>query len=107
MSWVALDDAIYAIHHAIFDGELAGPMNVVAPGAVSNADFTRTLAGVLERPAFMTVPAFAVKLAFGEMGESAVLGGVLVRPARLTARGFRFAFPDLESALRHVLGHAS
>jgi len=105
MSWVALDDAIYAVHHAIYDAELVGPVNVVAPGAVSNAELTRTLARVLERPAFMAVPAFAVKLAFGEMGESAVLGGVTVRPARLLGRGFRFAFPDLESALRHVLGH--
>ncbi|HEV2763069.1 MAG TPA: DUF1731 domain-containing protein, partial [Pyrinomonadaceae bacterium] len=73
------------------------------PGAVRNEEFTKTLGRVLNRPTVFPVPAFAVKLMFGEMGETLLLGSSRVEPARLQAQGYRFAFPDLEGALRHAL----
>jgi hypothetical protein len=104
-SWIALDDAIGAIHHALCDESVRGPVNAVAPGPVSNADFTRTLARVLRRPALLSLPAFAARLAFGEMADALLLAGARVIPVRLQASGYRFRFSDLESALRHLLGN--
>ncbi len=104
MSWIALDDAIGAIHHALSEESLRGAVNAVAPGPVSNAEFTRTLARVLGRPSLLPVPAFAARLAFGELADALLLAGARVVPARLLASGYRFRFPDLESALRHLLG---
>jgi uncharacterized protein (TIGR01777 family) len=103
MSWVALDDVTSAVHHAIVNPALRGPVNVVAPNAVTNAEFTRVLANVLNRPALFPMPAFAVKALFGEMGEALLLAGQRVEPVRLRESGFRFAYPDLEGALRHLL----
>jgi uncharacterized protein (TIGR01777 family) len=103
-SWIALDDAVGAIHHALCEDALHGPVNAVAPNPVSNAEFTRTLARVLRRPTLLPVPAFAARLAFGEMADALLLAGARVMPARLQASGYRFRFPDLESALRHLLG---
>jgi hypothetical protein len=103
-SWIALDDAIGAIHHALCEESVRGPVNAVAPAPVSNAEFTRTLARVLRRPALVPLPAFAARLLFGEMADALLLGGARVMPARLQASGYRFRFPDLESALRHLLG---
>ena len=104
MSWVALDDVIGAIHHALFDEGLAGPVNVVAPGAVTNAEFTRTLGRVLRRPTIATMPAFAARLAFGELADELLLAGQHVLPRRLQQVGYRFSQPELEGALRHQLG---
>jgi uncharacterized protein len=104
MSWVAIDDVIYAIHHAIASETLSGPINVVSPSAVTNADFTRALGRVLSRPTLFPVPAPIIKLALGEMGESALLGGATVRPRRLLESGFTFAHSELEDALRFLLG---
>lgn len=103
-SWIALDDAVGAIHHALCEESIRGPVNAVAPNPVSNAEFTRTLARVLRRPTLLPVPAFAARLAFGEMADALLLAGARVMPARLQASGYRFRFPDLESALRHLLG---
>lgn len=103
-SWVALDDVIGAIYHAMFTDELAGPVNVTAPRPVTNEQFTETLGEVLHRPTFMTVPKLAVKAAFGEMGEATLLGGQRVFPRRLIDTGFVFEFNELEEALRHELG---
>jgi uncharacterized protein (TIGR01777 family) len=103
-SWIALDDAIGAIHHALCEESVRGPVNAVAPEPVSNAEFTRTLARVLRRPTLLPVPAFAARLAFGEMADALLLAGARALPARLQASGYRFRFPDLESALRHLLG---
>jgi hypothetical protein len=103
-SWIALDDAIGAVHHALCEDALRGPVNAVAPNPVSNADFTRTLARVLRRPALVPLPAFAARLLFGEMADALLLAGARVVPTRLQASGYRFRFPDLESALRHLLG---
>jgi len=104
MSWISIDDAIGAIHHACVTEGLHGPINAVAPGAVANAEFTKTLARVLRRPAILPMPAFAARLAFGEMAQELLLTGAYVQPARLLESGYRFRHPDLEGALRHLLG---
>ena len=106
-SWVSRDDAVGAVHHALMDRSVRGPINVTAPGATTNAEFTRTLADVLHRPAVVPVPAFAVRLAFGEMGEALLLTSTRVKPASLTAAGYRFRHPELGAALRHMLGQAT
>jgi NAD dependent epimerase/dehydratase family enzyme len=103
MSWVALDDVTNAVHHAITNPGLRGPVNIVAPGAVTNAEFTRVLSSVLNRPALFPMPAFAVRALFGEMGEALLLESIRVEPKRLLESGFRFAYPDLGGALRHLL----
>jgi uncharacterized protein (TIGR01777 family) len=107
MSWVALDDAIGAILHALTTPPLSGPVNVVAPNPVTNREFTKTLGRVLSRPAVIPMPAFVVKLAFGEMGESLLLASTRVEPHRLKETGYPFRFPELEGALRHLLGKPS
>jgi uncharacterized protein (TIGR01777 family) len=104
--WIALDDAVYAIHHALFDGDLAGPVNVVAPSPVTNAELTRTLGRVLRRPALLPLPAAGARALFGELAEEALLASRRVLPRRLGARGFAWAHPELEGALRHILGHS-
>lgn len=104
MSWIALDDAIGAIYHALNQPELRGPVNVVAPQAVTNREFTKTLGRVLGRPTILPVPAFAIRLALGEMADELLLSGMHVVPKRLLETGYTFRFPDLESALRHMLG---
>jgi uncharacterized protein (TIGR01777 family) len=104
MSWIALDDAIGAILHALAHEELEGAVNVVAPRAVTNAEFTKTLGGVLGRPTIFSVPAFAARLAFGEMADAALLASQRAEPAQLKATGYVFKYPELEGALRHALG---
>jgi uncharacterized protein (TIGR01777 family) len=104
VSWIALDDVVGAIHHLLFADSVAGAVNACAPGSVTSADLARTLGRVLRRPALLPLPAAAVRLAFGEMGEVLLLESARVRPARLVASGFRFLHPDLEGALRCELG---
>ncbi len=104
VSWITLDDVSAAVLHLLGMPDLAGPVNVVAPNPVSNAEFTRTLGRVLRRPAPFIVPAFALRLLPGRMADEALLSGARVVPSRLQASGFRFAWPELEPALRHVLG---
>jgi hypothetical protein len=104
MSWIALDDVTGAILHALAHEELAGAVNVVAPRPVTNAEFTKTLGGVLGRPTIFAVPAFAARLAFGEMADAALLASQRVEPARLKASNYEFKYPELEGALRHALG---
>lgn len=106
MSWIALDDAVGAVHHLLMTDRASGPVNVVAPQPVTNAEFTRTLGRVLVRPTVFPVPAAAARLAFGAMADEMLLGGQHVAPRGLEAAAYRFRFPDLESALRHLLGNA-
>lgn len=103
MSWIALDDLIGLLHHALFDETLEGPVNAVAPEPVRQRDFARRLAAVLRRPAVLPAPAFAVRLALGEMAEEMLLGGARVSSSVLPGTGFRFALPTLEEALRFEL----
>jgi uncharacterized protein (TIGR01777 family) len=105
MSWIALDDAIGALHHAIVREDVRGAVNVVAPEAVRNATLARTLGRVIGRPALLPVPAFALRLVVGrDFANEALLSSQRVTPAVLEATGYAFRFPRLEGALRHVLG---
>jgi uncharacterized protein (TIGR01777 family) len=104
MSWIALDDAIGAIYHALSHPSLRGAVNLVAPHPVTNRVFTRTLGRVLRRPTCLAAPAAALRLALGEMADALLLTGARVDPARLRDSGYAFRFPELEAALRHLLG---
>lgn len=103
MSWVSIEDAVGAIHHALTTEILRGPVNGVAPNPVTNLEFTRILGKVLRRPTIFPVPGFAARLAFGEMADEALLASARVDPARLKETGYRFRHPDLETALRDLL----
>ena len=104
MSWIALGDMAAAILHAILTETLSGPVNFVAPNPATNLEFTKTLGRVLKRPAVFPLPAFVAKKVFGEMGKELLLGSTRVEPKQLEASGYQFQFPELEGALRHVLG---
>lgn len=104
MSWIVLDDVLPVILRALTDDALEGPVNAVAPSPVTNLDFTKTLGHVLARPTIFPVPAFALRMVFGEMADETLLASNRVQPAKLLARGFTFSHPELEGALRHVLG---
>ena len=100
--WVHLDDAVAAVTLALADPALSGPVNVVAPNPARNAELAAALGAVLNRPSSIPAPAFALKLALGEMADI-LLGGAKVRPKKLQAAGFRFAHPDIEGALAAAL----
>lgn len=102
-SWVSVDDLVGAIHHALNDDSLQGPVNTVSPNPVTNAEFTKTLAAVLKRPALFPMPAFAVRLVFGEMGDELFLASQRVAPAKLAASGYQFKHPELGKALEEIL----
>lgn len=104
LSWIDHADALGAIRHALATPALDGPANAVSPNPVTNAEFTRTLGAVLHRPTVLPLPAFAARLAFGEMADHLLLTGQRVLPRKLTASGFAHRHPDLEGSLRHVLG---
>jgi uncharacterized protein len=104
MSWITLDDALGAIHHALSTEALQGPVNVVAPQAATNQEFTTTLGKVLRRPTRLPLPAFAARLLFGEMADALLLSSTRVAPVRLVASGYTFRYPALEEALQHLLG---
>lgn len=107
MSWIAIDDLVGVIHFALTIDALRGPVNAAAPNPVTNLEFTKTLGRVLGRPTIFPMPAFAARLAFGEMAQELLLASTRLEPARLRSAGFKFQFPDLEGALRHLLGKAS
>ncbi|MFN8006318.1 MAG: TIGR01777 family oxidoreductase [Terriglobia bacterium] len=104
MSWVALDDLLCIFHHVLLKDSLRGPVNAVSPNPVTNREFTKTLGRVLRRPTLFPVPAFAIKLALGEMAEALLLASQRVEPHRLLESGYSFRFPLLEATLRHQLG---
>jgi uncharacterized protein (TIGR01777 family) len=104
MSWIALTDVARALRFMMENESLDGPVNVVAPNPVTNAEFTDTLGRVLGRPTFTIVPAFALKLALGQMAEDTALASQRVIPRRLSEAGFRFELPGLEEALRKEVG---
>jgi uncharacterized protein (TIGR01777 family) len=103
MCFVARDDMVRAIEHIIECEDLAGPVNILAPEPVTNAEFARALASVLGRPTFLRVPRWVLRLAMGEVADAILGGDANLRPAKLTATGFRFLYPDITSALRHEL----
>jgi uncharacterized protein len=106
LPWVAIDDAVGAILLALDRDGLDGPVNVVAPHAVTNREFTSALGHVIGRPAVIPVPAAALRALFGEMADEALLASQRVEPARLAAAEYRFRFGELEPALRRVLAAA-
>lgn len=101
--WISVRDAAGTIQHVLRLESLSGPVNTVAPNPVTNAEFTRILASVLKRPAIFPMPAFAVRLIFGEMGGELFLGSQRVEPAKLVASGYQFQHPDLKNALKAIL----
>ncbi|BBO36340.1 TIGR01777 family oxidoreductase [Lacipirellula parvula] len=104
MSWITIDDLVGAIIFLLSRSEpVVGPVNVVAPNPSTNLSFTKTLGRVLGRPTVLPMPAFAVKLLFGEMGDALLLSSTRVAPTALQSAGYQFQYPELEPALRHLL----
>jgi uncharacterized protein (TIGR01777 family) len=99
MGWVSLQDAIRAVLFILENDTLSGPVNVVAPAPVTNAAFTQSLAKALHRPAIVPVPAFALRIALGQMADEGLLASTRVIPSRLQQAGFRFTHPQVDSAL--------
>jgi len=104
MSWIALDDALRWIVRSLDDEQVSGPVNVVSPEPTTNADFTRALARALGRPAPFVAPAFALRMAFGEMAEGVLLASQRVLPAQMQDFGFEFEHPSLDETLRIAVG---
>lgn len=104
MSWVALDDVLYAIAFILNQESVSGPVNLVSPEPVTNLEFTKTLAGVLGRPAVFPAPSFALRLALGEMADELLLCSQRAVPQALLNAGFKFRYAHLDEALRHTLG---
>ncbi len=102
MSWVALDEIPFIVDHLI-KSDVTGPVNVVSPQAVSNAEFTKVLGAAIKRPTVFPVPAFGVRILFGEMGQTLLLEGSHVVPKVLQNSGYRFHYADLNSALKEVV----
>ena len=105
LSWISIDDLVDVVHRALFDERLQGSFNAVAPVPVRNRELTRALARLLRRPALIPVPAVAIRLAFGEMGDQTILGSTRAVPGLLSALEHRFRHRTIESALSHLLGH--
>ncbi|MDQ1436936.1 MAG: uncharacterized protein QOK43_565 [Acidimicrobiaceae bacterium] len=104
-SWIAIDDEVGAIRHALDNEAVEGPLNATAPNPVTNAEFTKALGKVLGRPAVLAVPAAALRTMFGRgMADEMLLAGQRVLPAKLEATGYQFRHPTLDAALRAVLG---
>jgi len=103
MSWIDVRDMVGAIHHILKNDLLQGPVNMVAPKPVRNAEFAHTLARVLSRPAIFPMPAFGAKLMFGEMGEELLLGGQQVEPVKLISSGYPFRYRELRASLEALL----
>ncbi|PWU22785.1 MAG: TIGR01777 family protein [Candidatus Rokuibacteriota bacterium] len=104
VSWIAIDDALGAIEHVLSAGTLDGPVNITSPHPVTQVEFARSLGRVLGRPTVLAVPAFGVRLMFGEMANAVLLASQRLNPARLLSSGYEFRYPELEPALRHLLG---
>ncbi len=103
MSWITLEDVVGAILHILFEQRMTGPVNLVSPHAVSNDEFTKILAAVLHRPAIFPAPAWALRIAAGEMADSLLLYSTRVEPAKLLETNFSFQDPELGEALRRIL----
>jgi uncharacterized protein (TIGR01777 family) len=103
-SWVALDDVVGSILHAIENEQIEGPMNVGSPNPLRNADYTKVLGKVLGRPTVFPLPAPVARIMLGEVADALLLASQRMRPAKLEETGYRFRHPELEGALRHMLG---
>lgn len=103
MSWIHIDDIVRALRHCIETTTLSGPVNLAAPNPVTNREFTKALGRVLRRPTILPMPAFAARLAFGELADEALLAGQRADPERLRQTNFEFLHADLEKTLRNLL----
>jgi uncharacterized protein (TIGR01777 family) len=106
MSWIALDDVVGGIRFALSNDSLKGPVNFVAPNPVTNAEFTKALGHALSRPTIFPIPAFGVRLVFGEMADALLLSSQRVEAQNLIQAGYQFQYSKLPEALQHVLGLA-
>lgn len=102
-SWISINDVVSSIIFIINNQNIEGPVNLVSPNPCTNADFTKTLAGVLQRPAFFHIPSTLVKLLFGEMGEQVLLFGTKVNPKILLENNYRFIDTDLKQTLKKLI----
>lgn len=102
ISWVHVDDLIRAISFLIQHPELSGPFNITSPNPISQSEFAHCLAQCMHRPLLLKMPAFVVRLMFGEMGECLLLKGQRVVPKRLVQLGYEFSYPKLEKALSQI-----
>jgi len=102
MSWIGIDDLVHILYFLLQDDDLYGPVNVVSPHPATNYAFTKTLGKVLKRPTFFAMPAFLVRLVFGEMGDEMLLSSARVEPKKLLEAGYHFRQPELESALKET-----
>ena len=103
-SWVALDDVVGSIVHALTDETVEGPVNVGSPNPMTNAEYTKVLGKVLGRPTVLPLPAPAARIMLGEVADALLLASQRMRPAKLEATDYSFRYPQLEGALRHLLG---
>lgn len=104
MSWIDLDDLVGVIEECLLDDSLAGPVNAVAPKAVTNREFTKALGRALHRPTIFPMPAFAARLAFGEMADQLLLASANVDASRIQKAGYAFQYPDIDASLAHAVG---
>jgi len=103
-SWITLDDVVRAMQAVLDNDKLNGPVNLVSPQSVTNREFTKALGMVLSRPTVLPMPTFAARLAFGEMADALLLASTRVVPGALKASRHNYLYPELEPALRHLLG---
>ncbi len=104
VSWVSLDDTLGAVEHCMMTHELEGPVNITAPEPATNGELTRALGKTLGRPTLLKVPGTALKAALGKMADESLLGSTRAVPRKLLDSGYAFRHPDIETALKHVLG---
>lgn len=104
LSWVAIDDVVGSIVHALTNETVEGPVNVGSPNPMTNAGYTKVLGKVLGRPTVLPLPAPVIRVMLGEVADSLLLASGRMRPAKLEATGYEFRYPQLEGALRHLLG---
>ncbi len=104
LSWVSMDDVLYAMTHIMETESLNGAVNLTSPNSVRWQEFADTLAKVLNRPRFLRIPEWLIKLVYGQMGEEVLLSSANVKPKKLLESGFRFRYPLLTDALKHLLG---
>jgi hypothetical protein len=102
-----MTDLLRCVDHIMHKADLEGPFNLTTPNPVTFKTFAKTLGKVLKRPVLLRLPSFAVRLLFGEMGQSVLLSSCRALPGRLLASGFEFQQPDLEPALKACIHHGS
>ena len=103
-SWIAIDDVVGAILHVLTENSLEGPVNVTVPDPPTNAEYTRVLGRVLGRPTVFPLPAPVARIMLGQLADELLLASQRIEPARLKETGYSYRYPELEGALRHLLG---